>query len=102
MSECGDYRWTGHPFDATDKESDKVFSMALGHTAKGGDVVNLHLPLRQKILQGHTLPGITNSLLSMVKLVKQGYISILNKDEINIYNGCNTQITVLRGAVLKG
>ena len=76
--------------------------MALGHTAEGGEVVDLHLPLRQKARQGHTIPGITNSLLSMVELVEEGYIPILDNDEINIYDGRNTQISVSRSAVLTG
>ena len=38
VSECGDYKWTGHPYDPTDEESDKVFLMTLGHTAEGGEV----------------------------------------------------------------
>ena len=100
MSECGDYKWTGHPYDATDEESDKVFSMALGHTAEGGHVVDLHLPLRRKARRGHTVQGITNILLSMSELVEQGYVPILDNDEISIYDGRNTQITVSRVAVL--
>ena len=32
-SECGEYTWK-EPFTPTGKHSDKVFSMALGHTAK--------------------------------------------------------------------
>ena len=76
--------------------------MALGHTADGGEVVDLHLPIRQKAQQGHTVPGITNSFLSTGELVEQGYILILDKEEFNIYNGHNTQITVSRDGVLKG
>ena len=102
VSECGDYKWTGHPYDPTDEESDKVFSMALGHTAEGGEVVDLHLPLRQKARRGHTVEGITNSLLSMGKLAENEYIPILDNNEINIYDSRNTQITVSRGAVLTG
>ena len=102
MSECGDYKWTGHPYDATDEESDKVFSMALGHTAEGGEVVDLHLPLRRKARRGHTVEGITNSLLSMGELAENGYIPILDNDEINIYDSRNTQITVSCGAVVTG
>ena len=43
-----------------------------------------------------------NILLNMGKLVEHGYIPILDNNEINIYDGHNTQITVLRGAVLTG
>ena len=78
--------------------------MAVGHTAEGGEVVDLHIlqTVRQKVRQGHTVTGITNSLLGMGELVKQGNIPILDNNEINIYDGRNTQITVSRGAVLAG
>ena len=76
--------------------------MALVHTAERGEVVDLHLPLQRKGRQRHTVPGITNSFLSMGELVKQGYIHILDKDKINIYDSHNTKITVSRGAVLRG
>ena len=38
----------------------------------------------------------------MGELVEQGYIPILDNDEINIYDGHSTQNTVSRGAVLTG
>jgi hypothetical protein len=47
-SECGEYTWQGPPFTATGEDSNKLFSMALGHRAPRDEVVDLHLPLRRK------------------------------------------------------
>ena len=51
VSKCGNLKWSGPPFDTTGEESDKVFLVALGHMAQGGEIVDLHLPLQQKAKQ---------------------------------------------------
>ena len=57
-SECGGFEWQGPPCAKTGKKSNKIFSMTLGHTVRGGDVVELPLPLRTEAIKGHTVPGI--------------------------------------------
>ncbi len=48
-------------------------------------------------------PGITkNSLLSTGKFAAANYITIFDKEEVNIYDANNTIITVTRGAILRG
>ena len=42
------------------------------------------------------------TLVSPAKLAKAGYVSILNNDEVNVYNMNNTKIKVSRKTVLKG
>ena len=69
-SECGGYHWTGPSYQPTGRKSNKVFAMALGHTAQGGDVVDLPLPLREAACEGHTAKGIQNNLYSVNRLVK--------------------------------
>jgi hypothetical protein len=101
-SECGDYSWKGAPFTATGEDSNKLFSMALGHRAPGEEVVDLHLPLRRKSRRGHTVRGITNSLQSLNSAVLDGYIPIFDGQHVHFYDSRNTKITVSRAAVLKG
>ena len=49
------------------------------------------------------LPGLSDiSLISTGKLVDLGYVSIFDKDEVNIYDMNNTEITVSWSAILKG
>ena len=76
--------------------------MALGHTAPGGDVVDLPLPLREEAREGHTVKGIQNNLYSINRLVKEGYIPIFTDDGFKVYDASNTKIRVSRDAVLRG
>ena len=49
-SECCEYTWNA-PLTATDEQSDKVFSMALGHTANAGEIMECNaLSLRTKTI----------------------------------------------------
>ena len=50
--------------------------MAMGHLAPGDDVVDLSLPLRKLAREGHTIPGIKNTLHSVNQMVKAGYVPI--------------------------
>ena len=51
-SECGGYKWKAPPHYKTGKKSNKLFSIALGHTAQGGDVIELPLNVRGKAREG--------------------------------------------------
>jgi hypothetical protein len=47
------------------------------------------------------MPGITdNLLLSTGKFAAANFITIFDKEEVNIYDAYNTIITVARGAIL--
>jgi hypothetical protein len=51
----------------------------------------------------HIIPGITeNSLLSTSKFAVANYITIFDREEVNIYDANDTIITVTRGAILCG
>jgi hypothetical protein len=51
----------------------------------------------------HITPGDSqNSLLSTVKFADANYITIFNKDEVNIFDANDTSITVTKGAILLG
>jgi hypothetical protein len=50
----------------------------------------------------HIMPGITNNLLlSTGKFAPANYITIFDKEEVNIYDANNTIIAVTRGAILQ-
>ena len=49
------------------------------------------------------MPGIMqDSLTSTSKFANAGYITVFEKEEVNIYDASSTNITVTRGAILKG
>ena len=95
-SVCGGYKWIGPLYLPTGKKPNKIFAMALGHTAPGGDVVDLPLPLRTEAREGHTVKGIKNNLYSINRLVKEGYIPIFTNDGFMVYDATNKQKSVAR------
>ena len=49
------------------------------------------------------MPSIeTYSLLSTAKFAEAGYITVFDKEEVNIYNAQNTTLKVSKGAILRG
>jgi hypothetical protein len=51
----------------------------------------------------HITPGITrNSLLSTGKYAEADYITIFDKEQVNVYDVNDVVISVSRGAVLRG
>ena len=81
-SEGGGYKWRAPPHYKTGNKSKKLFSMALGHTARGCDVVDLPLNARGKAREGHTVSGLKNNLYSLNSLVKEGYIPFFGQQRI--------------------
>ena len=51
----------------------------------------------------HITPGVSqNSLLSTVKYADANYITVFDKDKVNIYDANDTVVTVSKGAILRG
>ena len=87
----GGYKWKAPPHQKTSKKSNKIFSMATGHTAPGNNVVELPLPVRGKAFEGHTAKGIKNNLYSLNRLVKGGYVSFFECSGFKVCNSTNTR-----------
>ncbi len=75
----------------------------------GSDIVNAteiaEYPFKVRALaqELHITPGVTkNSLLSTSKFANANYITIFDKEAVNIYDANETTITIMRGAVLRG
>ncbi len=51
----------------------------------------------------HITPGVSqHSLLSTGKFADANYITVFDKEMVNVYNANNTIFTVSRGAILQG
>ena len=99
-SSCGKI---GDPFLETGKQSTKVFKMPNGHKSPASDLKLLEHELREPARDVHMVPELQGTLLvSAGKLADANYVSIFDKDEVNVYDMTNTKITVSRGAILKG
>ena len=98
----------GRPQDAgafihTGKKSDKEFAVANGEIEKATIQMMLAHEVRDPARTVDIVPGIsTASLISTSKFADANYITIFDEEEVNIYDANNTEITVSRGAILKG
>ena len=78
----------GDPFIQTNQPSTKVFALADGYRTPTTNMAKLHHPVREPSRTVDMVPSLANqSLLSGIKFVKAGYISICNGNEVNIYHG---------------
>jgi hypothetical protein len=59
--------------------------------------------VREPASEVHITPNITSNLLmSTSKFADANYISIFDKEEVNLYDSNDVKITVTRGAILRG
>jgi len=66
----------------------------------GGELTTNVCALAQDV---HITPGITETLLmSTAKFAKAGYTTIIDGDQVNIYDQHDTIITVSRTAIIRG
>ncbi len=89
------------PCQCTGKPSHK--QCILPSVIPGTEIAEYPFEVRKfaKIL--HITPGVSqNSLLSTVKFADTNYITIFDKDTVNIYNANYTIITVTKGGILWG
>ena len=85
------------------QEVTKVYKMATGQITPGDEEALMEHKVRDPAQTCDIAPGITeDSLVITSKFADAGYFTIFDGDEINIYDASNTQITVTRGAVLRG
>jgi len=90
-------------FIATGRQSDKAFRMPNGSVEEATTLDALQHSLRAPARDIHIVPSIECvSQLSVSKFVVANYIVIFDKDEVKIFDANNTEITVLRAAILRG
>jgi hypothetical protein len=92
-----------NPSQRTGRPSTKEFKLPNGEVVPAKEIAEYPFDVRKPAKELHITPGISeNSLLSTSKYADAGYITIFEKDRVNVYNAHNTMITVSREAVLRG
>jgi hypothetical protein len=77
--------------------------MPNGATKQASNIGHLPTAIRSPACDIHISPGIDKtSLISTVKFAKAGYVTVFDRDEVNIYDQRNTVITISRAAILRG
>jgi hypothetical protein len=85
------------------KPSHKQFILPDGTVIPATEIAENLFEVRKLAKILHITPGVSqNSLLSTVKFADANYITIFDKDTVNIYNANDTTITVTKGAILWG
>jgi hypothetical protein len=94
---------TDNPCWRTGRTSNKHFILLGGKIVKATKIAKYPFKVRSPAQDLHIMPGITeNSLLSTSKFAVANYITIFDKEEVNIYDANTTIIAVTRGAILCG
>ncbi len=89
-------RRTGHA-------SRKKFVLPGGEIVNATEIAEYPFKVRAPVQELHITPGVTkNSLLSTSKFADANYITMFDKEAVNIYDANDTTITVTRGAILRG
>ena len=77
--------------------------MPTGNIAPASDLKLLKHEVRDPARDVHIVPEVTtNILISTGKFADANYITIFDKDEVNVYDANNTKISVSRDAILRG
>ena len=77
----------------------------MGGKSQASKVARLEHPMRKLALMVDVVPALVvveQSLLSGSRFADVNYISIYNKNKVNIHNALTTQLTVLKKTVFKG
>ncbi len=89
-------------FDTTGRQFDKAFCMPNGKVEEASNMDKFQHDMRHPAKDVHIVPGIEpDSLLSIPKFADANYITIFDKDKVNIYDANKTIIIVSRGAILR-
>jgi len=90
------------PCRCTGSTSNKEFILPRGEIMAATEIAEYPFQVRDPTKQLHITPGITtNLLLSTSKFAAANYITIFDKEEVNIYDANDTVIAVTRGAILR-
>ncbi len=80
-----------------------MFQMPNGALESALNIGHLTTAVRSPARDIHIIPGIDEtSLISTVMFAEAGYVTIFDRDEVNIYDQCDTVITVSRSTILRG
>jgi hypothetical protein len=90
-------------FVVTGRQSDKAFCMPNGEVEEANDMDKFQHDVLHPAKDEHIVPGIEcDSLLSIPKFADATYVTIFDKDEVNIYDANKTKIIVSCSAILQG
>ena len=102
--ECTSYAGiVGDLFIQTNGKSANNFALMDGHPTPATSIAQLEQKIKEPERTVNMISALANqSLLSGVKFVEARYVSVCDGEEVNIYDGYTTKITVSEKAFLSG
>jgi hypothetical protein len=92
-----------NPSHHTGKPSNKQFILPSGQLIQATEKAEYLFNVRAPANELHITPGVSqHSFLSTGKYADANYITVFNKDTVNVYNANDTVITVTQEAILRG
>ncbi len=89
------------PSKCTCQPSHKRFILPSGKIVQATEMAEYPFEIRAPANELHITPGVSqDSLLSTSKCADANYITVYDKETVNIYNANDTMITVTKGAIL--
>ena len=89
-------------FRATGEKSSKVVSMPNGKLEGAGEKYIMENDLREPANQADSIPSLKKTLVSTSKFADAGYISVFDKDGVQVYDAETTKIVPSQKPVLSG
>ena len=91
------------PSRRTGEPSDKRFILPSGEVIQATEKAEYPFNVRAPANELHITPGVSqHSLLSTGEYADANYITVFDKDTVNVYDANDTIITVTRDAILQG
>ncbi len=92
-----------NPSHHTGEPSNKQFILPSGQLIQATEKAEYPFNIKAPTNELHITPGVSQySLLSTGKYADANYITVFDKDTINVYNANDTVITVTKEAILRG
>ena len=82
--------------------SDKQVSMPNGKQVAAEEKLHLDNQLREPANIGDSIPQLKKTLISNGKIADADYITVYDKEEVNVYDARTTQVTASNAAVMTG
>ncbi len=94
---------TANPCPCSGRPSDKRFILPSGKVIPTTEMAEYPFNVRALANKLHITPGVSqHSLLSTVKFADANYITVFDKEMVNVYDTNNTIFTISREAILRG
>jgi hypothetical protein len=92
-----------NPSHRTGEPSDKRFVLPSGDVIQATEIAEYPFNIRAPANEIHITPGVSqHSLLSTGKYADANYITVFDKDTVNVYDANDIIITVTKDAILRG